>query len=121
MIIDDLPSGACTLFWAGSERLGIGRGAFSASRQILTLALAGGGVDATTPEVFLRCTPNCEADRAEISTAYGAPFAQLLVKKKFDRVMSGHGAMTSQEVQGQAIFARTSGIWRIRRRYRGFF
>ena len=24
------------------------------------------GVDATTPEVFLRCTPNCEADRAEI-------------------------------------------------------
>ena len=24
--------------------------------------------------------------------------------------MSGHGAMTSQEVQGQAIFARNSGI-----------
>ena len=26
----------------------------------------GGGVDATLPEVFLRCTPNYEADRAEI-------------------------------------------------------
>ena len=25
--------------------------------------------------------------------------------------MSGHGAMTSQEVQGQAIFARNSGIY----------
>ena len=32
--------------------------------------------------------------------AYGASFAQLLVKK-IDRVMSGHGAMTSQEVQGR--------------------
>ena len=41
--------------------------------------------------------------------AYGASFAQRLVKKKNDRVMSGHGAMTSQEVQGQAIFARNSG------------
>ena len=40
--------------------------------------------------------------------AYGASFAQLLVKK-VDRVMSGHGAMTSQEVQGRAIFARNSG------------
>ena len=29
--------------------------------------------------------------------AYGASFAQLLVKK-IDRVMSGHGATTSQEV-----------------------
>ena len=34
--------------------------------------------------------------------AYGASFAQLLVKK-FDRVMPGHRAMTLQEVQGQAI------------------
>ena len=40
-------------------------------------------------------------------TAYGASFAQLLVNN-FDRVISGHGAMTSQEVQGQAIFARNS-------------
>ena len=32
--------------------------------------------------------------------AYGASFAQLLVKK-IDRVMSGHGAMTSQELQGR--------------------
>ena len=27
-------------------------------------------------------------------------------KKKIDRVMSGHGTITSQEVQGQAIFLR---------------
>ena len=33
---------------------------------------------------------------------------------KDDQVMSGHGAMTSQEVQGQAVFARNSGIWHIR-------
>ena len=33
--------------------------------DILTLALAG-EVDATHPEVFLRCTPNYAADRAEI-------------------------------------------------------
>ena len=52
--------------------------------------------------------------------AYGASFAQLL-EKNFDRIMSGYGAMTSQKVQGQAIFARNSGIWHIRRRYRGFF
>ena len=41
-------------------------------------------------------------------------------KEKFDRVMLGHGDMTSQEVQGQAIFARNSGTGLIRRRYRGF-
>ena len=32
---------------------------------------------------------------------YGAFFPQLLVKKQIDRVMSGHGAMTSQEVQSR--------------------
>ena len=42
-------------------------------------------------------------------------------EKKIDWVMSDHGAMTSQGVQGQTIFARNSGIWHIRRRYRGFF
>ena len=41
--------------------------------------------------------------------AYGASFAQLLVNK-FDRVMSGHGAMTLQVVQSQAIFARNGAI-----------
>ena len=41
--------------------------------------------------------------------AYGAFFAQLLVKK-FDRVMLGHEAMTSQEVQRQVIFARNGGL-----------
>ena len=50
--------------------------------------------------------------------AYGACFGQVLVNI-FDRVMSGHGAMTSQKVQGHAIFARNNGIWHIRRRYRG--
>ena len=38
----------------------------SGGAKDLTLALAGGGVDATPPEVFLRCTPNYETDRAEI-------------------------------------------------------
>ena len=51
----------------------------------------------------MRCTPNYEADRAEILHSFGASFAQL---KKIDLVMSGHGAMTSLEVQGQAIFLR---------------
>ena len=37
--------------------------------------------------------------------AYRASFAQLLVKN-VDRFMSGHGAMTSQEVQGVRPFLR---------------
>ena len=37
--------------------------------------------------------------------AYGASFAQLLIKR-FDQLMSGHGAMTSQDIQGQVIFLR---------------
>ena len=41
--------------------------------------------------------------------AYGTFVAQLL-GKKIDRVMSGHGAMTSQEVQRQAIFVRNGGL-----------
>ena len=72
---------------------------------ILTLALAG-GVDAFPPEVFLRCTPNYEADRAEIlHSLWGILCATF--GKKIDRVMSGHGAMTSQEVQGQRPLAPT--------------
>ena len=65
---------------------------------VLTLALAGEGNDATPLSFFLRCTPNYEADRAEILHSLQDIFAQLLVKK-IDRVMSGHGAMTSQEVR----------------------
>ena len=38
-----------------------------------------------------------------------ASLAQLLVKK-IDRVMSGHEAITSQEVQRQAIFARNGRL-----------
>ena len=30
-------------------------------------------------------------------------------QKKIDRIMSGHGAVTSQELKGRAIFARNSG------------
>ena len=40
--------------------------------------------------------------------AYGASFAQLLIKEN-DRVMSSHGAMTSQEVR-QAIFVINGGL-----------
>ena len=78
------------------------------------------GVDATAPEIFLRCTPNYEADRAETLHSLWGVVCTAFGEKKIDRVMSGHGAMTSQEVQGQVIFARNSGIWHIRRRYRGF-
>ena len=59
---------------------------------------------------FLRCTPNYESDRAEILySLWGILCATFGDKKKIDRVMSGHGAMTSQAVQGQAIFARNGG------------
>ena len=71
-------------------------------------------------EVFCDATQTMRRIVLKFGIAYGASFAQLLEKKEIDRVMSGHGAMTSQEVQGQAIFARNSGIWHIRRRYRGF-
>ena len=88
----------------------------------LTLTLAGGGGDeCDPPEVFSRCTPNYEADRAEILHSLWGILCATFDKNKFDRVMSGHGVMTSQEVQGQANFASNSGIWHIRRRYRGFF
>ena len=43
----------------------------------------------------------------KVFIAYGASFAQLLVKQ-IDRVMSGHGAMTSQEVQGQTFLRETA-------------
>ena len=53
--------------------------------------------------------PNYEADRAEILHSLWGIFCASF-GKKIDRVMSGHGALTSQEVQGQAIFfARNSG------------
>ena len=76
---------------------------------LLTLALAGGGVDAPPPEVFCDARRTMRQIVLKACIAYRASFAQLLVKS-FDRVMSGHGAMTSQEVQGQAIFAKNSGI-----------
>ena len=76
------------------------------------------------PEVFLRSTPNYETDRAEILHSLWGILCATFGKKKFDWVMSGHGAMTSQEVPGQAIFARNGGLLHSRRRYRpwrGFF
>ena len=87
---------------------------------VLTLDLAGGSMRPPPPEFF------CDARRTmcrivpKFCIAYRTFFAQLLVKT-FDRVMSGYGVMTLQEVQGQAIFARNSGLWHIRRRYRCFF
>ena len=63
----------------------------------------GGGVDATPLLRFF-----CDAPRTmsrivlKFCIAYGASFAQLLVNF-FDQVMSGDGAMTSQEVQNQYI------------------
>ena len=53
--------------------------------------------------------PNYEADRAEIWHSLWGIFCATFGKKKFDRVMSGHGAMTSQELQCPAMFARNSG------------
>ena len=48
---------------------------------------------------FLRCTPNYEADRAEVfHSLWGIVCATF--GKKVDRVMSGHGAMTSPEEYG---------------------
>ena len=55
-------------------------------------------------EGFLRCTPNYESDRAEIlHSLWGMLCATF--GEKIDRVMSGRGVMTSQEVR-QAIFTR---------------
>ena len=69
----------------------------------LTLALAVGWMSSL--EVFCDAPPTMRRIVLKFCIAYGASFAQLLVKY-FDRVMSGHGAMTLQEVQGQAIFLR---------------
>ena len=68
--------------------------------------MAGGGVDATLP-LRLFCDARRTMSRIvlEFYIAHGASLTQLLNKNKFDRVMSGHGAMTSQEVQRQTIFA----------------
>ena len=81
----------------------------------LTLALAGGSM--RPPEIFCDASRTMRRIVLKFCIAYGESFAQLLVKT-FDRVMSGHGAMTSQVVHKcQTIFARNSGIWLIRRRY----
>ena len=89
---------------------------------LLTFALAGMG-GSMRPPAFLRCTPNYESDRAEILHGLWGILCATF-GKKIDRVLLGHGAMTSQEVQGQVIFARNGGLLHIRRRYRprrGFF
>ena len=74
----------------------------------LTLALAGGRYN---PPEFFFCNARRTLSRIvlKVCIAYGSSFTQLLVKN-FDRVMSSHGVMTSQEVQCEAIFARNSGI-----------
>ena len=55
------------------------------------------------PEGFLRCTPNYEVDRAEILHSLWGIFCATFGKKRNNWVMSGHRAVTSQEVQVQAI------------------
>ena len=60
-----------------------------------------------SPEVFADARRTMSRVVLKLSIAYGVSFAQLFLKK-IDRVMSGHGDMTSQEVQGQAIVARNS-------------
>ena len=54
----------------------------------------------------------------KFSIAFVASFVQLLVEK-IDRVMLGHGAMTSQREQGQAIFAENGGLLHINPRPAG--
>ena len=49
--------------------------------------------------------PNYEADCVEILYRLWGIFCAIF-GKKIDRVMSGHGVMTSQEVQGQVTFLR---------------
>ena len=82
----------------------------------LTLALAGGSM--RPPLIFLRCTPNYESDRAEILHSLWGILCAIFGEKKNGRFMLGHGAMTFQEVQCQAIFARNDRLFHIRRRYR---
>ena len=86
----------------------------------LTLALAGGG-SMRPPDFFLRCTPNYVADRAEIMRSlWGIFCATFGTKKTLTRSCQVTELWRQQEVQGQAIFTRNSGIWHIRKRYRGF-
>ena len=87
----------------------------------LTLALAGGGVDATPWGFFF-----CDAPRTmrrvvvKFCIAYGASFAQLLVK-----ILTGSCQVTElwrhKWCKVRVFFARNSGRWHIRRRYQGFF
>ena len=78
------------------------------NRGFLTLALAGGG-RCDPPELFGDARRTMSRIVLKFYIAYRASFAQLLVIK-CDRVMSGHGAMTSQELQRQAIFAGNGGL-----------
>ena len=71
---------------------------------VLALSLAGGSM--RPPEFFCDARRTVSRIVRKLCIAYGTFFAQLLVKKIFDRVISGHGAMTSQEIQGHTIFLR---------------
>ena len=76
---------------------------FNLLQVLLTVALVGDRCD--SPYFFLRFTPNNKSDRAEnLYSFWGIRWATF--GKKTDRAMSSHGAMTPQEVQGQAIFSR---------------
>ena len=73
------------------------------------------------PKVFRDATRTMRRIVLKFCTAYGASFAQLLVKKKIDRVMSGHGAMTSQVVQGQAILREIAEYGTLEDDIEGYF
>ena len=76
----------------------------------LTLARTGGGVGATPPPLRFFADSKKTAARSAAgfwATLWGKPCA-IFGKKKFDRVRSGHGAMTSSEEQPPATLATKS-------------
>ena len=80
----------------------------------MSRSMQGGDRCDPTPEVFLRRTPTYEADSAEMLHSLWIILCATFGEKNSDQVMLGPGAMTSQEVQGQATFARNSGLLHIR-------
>ena len=58
------------------------------------------------PKVFPRWKLNGLAERAEIFYSLWGNLSASFGKKKFDWVMSGHGVMTSKEVQPPADISK---------------
>ena len=90
----------------------------------LTLAKAG----YYTPMYFLRCSPNCFVDRAEISISYGQLFAQLLldffwpgqIRSQSYKVIRGRYSLRTI-FQGNGVFShKTYCHWQEWRYYSWF-